>query len=377
MGTSVEFKTKEFKDILKTFAKFSQHTHKKTAITFTFDPPRLVMTSDHAFVSANLTEVVCDGDKDPYCFNPQILLGLTLTGDLVKLSWEGENSPLRLSCGNLKTELRVNLEIPDYPPLPDHIDATEVPLGVLIAITKFLSIPFSFDNRKKELMPVRLWKDEKGNLAAAADDGYSLAKINTEIPIKASHFDVKVPKYIFDCLYSKGTFTDITLLDLGMSTDKSLLTNGHIDIWARGMNDRTSNFDVVIADFKPQTSFTFKPTTLAEAIKPLVDLIPKKEREGTVVKMAVSDNISMTVKHNDTGEGVIEKVEDVEDIYNEGSEKKSSVNMHPQAFHDYTNLFSVEKGTLLANNQMVYYKGAIEAGCHTISINYLFPTVQV
>jgi len=375
MATTVEFKTKEFKEILKAFSKFAQHSHKKPTVSIAFDPVRLIMITDHAYVSAKPTEVMVSGDEEAYCFNPEILLGLTLRGENVSLSWQNESSVLSLINDNLSTTLRVALPHPKYDALPSDISSTEIPLGTLVAIAKFLSIPFSFDNRKKELMPVRFWRGPNDILVASADDGYSLAKITTGVPV-TTDFDIKVPKYILDCIYSKGSFTDVTPIKIGMKELKSLFSNGTIQIFSSGMTDESSNFDMVLYDFKAKTSFTFNPKTLAQAIKPLVDLIPKKERGGTIVKMSVSDKMSMTVKHKDVGEGKVDKVDDIDKIYNEDAAKSTSVAMHPQSFQDYTNLFSVEKGYMFANSKMVHYEGTIEAGGAAMKIEYLFPTVQ-
>lgn len=378
MTTTLELKTNDFKNILKSFGKFSQHSHKKPSISITFDPVRLVMVTDHAYISAKPIESIATGDLIDYSLNPEVLMGLTLRSDTVSLSWEDENSLLSLKNGHLDTKLRVSTPQPEFTALPRSIDnIEEIPVGVLVAITKFLSIPFSFDTRKKELMPVRLYKSREGCLVASADDGYSLAKINTNLPITAENFDIKVPKYIFDCLYSKGSMTELTFVDIGIKGNQSLFSNDTIQIFSSGMTDKSSDFDMVIADFKPFTSFSFKPKTLAEAIKPLVDLIPKKDRGGTVVNVAISDKMSMSVSHQDVGEGKVDEVEDIEEIYNEASERKASVFMHPQSFQDYTNLFTVEKGTMLANNRMVYYKGTFNTGSVSLNLNYLFPTVQV
>lgn len=378
MATTVEFKTREFKEILKAFSKFAQHSHKKTSISVAFDPLRLIMINDHAYVSATPKETIVRGDKSEYCFNPEILLGLTLRGENVALTWDNEKSPLSLVNDRLTTSLRVAVAPPDYEGLlPDKIDSTDIPLGVLIAVTKFLSIPFSFDNRKKELMPVRFRKGPDGFLIASADDGFSLAKITTTVPITAKEFDIKIPKYILDCLYSKGSVTDSTAIPVGMLEQKSLFSNGTIQIYSSGMTDESSDFDKVIYDFKPKTSFSFKPKTLGEALKPLVDLIPKKERSATVVNVEVTDKVSMSVKHQDVGEGDVDSIDDIEKIYNEESARTTSVLMHPQSFQDYTNLFTVEKGYMFANKQMVHYEGSLESGGTPIKINYLFPTVQV
>ena len=90
----IHFNDKEFKDLLKTFAKLSaQCSNVHAPISFDFDPFRMVMITDHAFISASpqssIITPIC-----PYTFNPEILLNLTFTEGDVELWWENATSAL-------------------------------------------------------------------------------------------------------------------------------------------------------------------------------------------------------------------------------------------------------------------------------------------
>jgi hypothetical protein len=142
------------------------------------------------------------------------------------------------------------------------------------------------------------------------------------------------------------------------------------------MNEETSDFNNVLNSFKPSTSCDFVPQNLTEAIKPLVSIIPKKDRSGTILTVALSDKMSMNIKHKDIGDGAVEEIENIENIYHENDGRNASIPMHPKSFQEYTNLFSVEKGKLLASHQLVHYNGNVECG-GPVKIEYLFPTCQV
>jgi len=375
---TVHLKTKEFKDILKSFTKFSQHSHKAASITFAFDPFRMVMTTDHAYVDAQPKNVSVQPPTTPYTFNPSILHNISLTGPDVSLYWDSPTSTLGLKSGPLKTSLRVAVPSPSFENIPDNMKSIDVPLGILIAINKYLSIPFSyFQGGTKELMPVVFKKNDKGNLRVLADDGYSLARFDTEIPVAIDNFEIKVPKYMMEALYGKGDINDETPSRIGVKDTKSFFSNGTIQIFTSGMNDQTSDFTEVLKSFQASTSCNFVPKTLSESIKPLVSILPKKDRSATFLRVKISDHMDMSIKHTEIGDGVINHVDNIENIYHENSNTTATINMHPQSFQDYTNLFSVDQGHFYANDKLVHYDGAIESGGMPVKIEYIFPTVQV
>ena len=376
--TQVHFKTKELKEILKCFEKFAANSNVTPIVTVAYDPFRLIMSTDHAFVSAEPKEVSVATPLTPFSFNISTLLKLPLTGDEVGLFWDSENSELGLRNHHLSTSLKVAVPAPDFTAIPQSMDSFKVPLGVLVAINKYLTIPFSFFTGKKELMPVAFEKNKEGNLTAYADDGYSLARIDTEVPVELDELEIKVPKYMLDCLYGSGDVKDETIVKVGIEGYKSSFSSNNIQIFASGMNDELSDFATTIKGFKPRTSCEFSPKDLSQSIKPLVSILPKKDKSETVLSVQLNNKqkMSMAIRHAEIGDAKIDEVEGVDNVYIENHEKTSTVNMHPKSFQDYTNLFQVEKGKLKADEKMVHYDGDIVSGGIPMKIEYLFPTVR-
>jgi len=372
---TLHFNTKDFKDILKSFTKLSRYSSNTLApITFSFEPFQVSMVTEHAYIISNPNVSVQPPVQD-YSFNPEVLLDLALTDGDVSLYWENDTAPLCLKNNYLRTQLRVAVPMPEFDDIPATMDSIEVPYGLLYAVNKFLSIPFIFFTAKKELMPVWFRKNSAGCLEISASDGYSLARINTEIPVKLKTLDIKVPKYIMECLYSKGDLKDSTPIKFGVYGLKSLFTNKTTQIYSASMNDDVSDFEVVIKDFKSNVSCDFNPKNMAEAIKPLVSILPKKDKSGAILSVKFeTDKISMSTTHKDVGEGVIDFVEGITNIYLEKSVKTSVVNMSPQAFQEYTELLDLNQASMYADNRMVYYRGVCELGEMSVDIEYVFPT---
>jgi len=372
---TLHISAKDFKDLLKTFTKLSKYSSNAVSpITFAFDPFRAIMVTEHAFI-VSCPEVSVVPPTQHFTFNPEVLLDLSLTDGEVVLYWENENSPMYLKNNFLRTALKVAVPMPEFDDIPNTMESLDVPLGLLHAVNKFLSIPFIFFTAKKELMPVWFKKNSEGNLEICADDGASLARIKTNIPIKMKEFDIKIPHYILDCLYAKNDLTDETSVKIGVYGMKSLFVNKQTQIYSSSMNEELSSFDTVLHDFKSCVSCDFVPKKMAEAIKPLVSMIPKKDKSGAILLLKVeNDKMSMSTSHKDVGDGLIDFVDGVSNIYQEKSMKVSTVNMLPQAFQEYTNLLDLPNASMYANNRMVYYKGALSIGQTDVEVEYVFPT---
>jgi hypothetical protein len=141
------------------------------------------------------------------------------------------------------------------------------------------------------------------------------------------------------------------------------------------MNDEVSSFEAALEGFVPKVSCDFVPKKLSTAIKPLVGIIPKKDRSGTILNAKFTDVMSLSITHNDIGNGDIDFVDGISNIYLEDSQKNVTVPMQPLAFQEYTNLMDVEKASMYADSRLVHYKGTCLLGGLESTVEYIFPTV--
>lgn len=378
---TLTLQAKEFKSILKSLAAFSaQSFRRKPIITFGFNPNfHIVMNTDHAYISAVPLEIQ-DWDQQAvqYSFNPESLLRMTLGAGSIKIGWTDERSTLELKDGKLSSNLKVAVPHPSWDHLPSEMESFPVPLGVMAAITKYTSVPFSYFKSKKELMPVRLFKNAQGFLEAAADDGYSVTKVVTEVQIPLAEFDVKLPKYALDCLFSGLDLFDTTQVKLGVKGYNILIQNQQISAFLTGLNDNMMDFNEVESKQSYWlTSCEFIPSKLSSAVKPLISLLPAKDRQGTIIDLSLQEKMTLSLRHKDVGEAKVEDVDGISNIYNERGSKKSLIHMHPQAFQDYTSLCDMATAKMFANNQAVMYDGQVSLDTKKLNVKYLFPTVTV
>ena len=90
---TVHFNAKDFKDILKSFTKLSRYSSNNLApITFDFEPFQVIMVTEHAFIISH-PNVSVQPPVQPFSFNPEVLLDLSLTDGDVELYWDSETSP--------------------------------------------------------------------------------------------------------------------------------------------------------------------------------------------------------------------------------------------------------------------------------------------
>jgi hypothetical protein len=374
----IKFNNKEFSSLLSTFTKLAQHgAAPHASISFDFDPFRLVMITEHALISAYPVADIVQKPNCTYTFNPEVLTNLHLSEGDVVLKWDNPQDVLDICNNHLKTKLKVAMSSPVFDAVPDKMESFDTPLGVLIGAESFLSIPFVFFSGKKEMMPVHFYKNKDNRLVISADDGFSIAKITTPILVKMDKLDVKIPKYIMECLYSKGSITDETPLKVGVNGFKTLFSNKTFQIYLSGLSENTSDFDTAIQQFKPRVSCEFIPKLLSTAIKPLVSILPKKDKNSTILHMRFKDAMSLSITHADVGNVDVDYVEGISKIYLEDDAKSISINMYPPAFQKYTELIDLGSAMLYADHRMVHYKGICLMGGLECQVEYIFPTIQI
>lgn len=386
-SANVNFETKELKTILKTFGKFAAQSFRNTIPAVVISPPQdatqkvqLVLSTDHAYVTSTPVSEFTGQNVGPYALNSERLLQLALTGKQTTLSWENEKSQLQVKDGKISAALNIAVNMPDFRHLPTQIDSVSVPAGLMSALQRYSDVPFSyFKAANRETNPVTVKRNAAGNLEVHSDDSYSLIKLETDFPM-VKDVGFKIAKYAFDALYS-GKDDDAAQAVIGSSGFSVYAANSSIASIISGLNDDVANFDTVFSSVGNGwlTSCTFNPKLLLESIKPMISVLPKKDTVGAIINMSFKDDrVVLSIKHKDVGEVLIDNVEGVANIYNERSIRNVVLHLHPQAFFDFTSLLGdVEEAKMFANNQLIYYEASKKVLGTTISIKYLFPTVQV
>ena len=378
----VKVKTKELKNILKTFSVFAgQSFRKNTVITMVLDPSlRMVMSSDHAHVFAVPTEVeiVSDvGDKS-YSFDSSVLLDLALAGPQTQLSWEDKNSPLKVQDGKFKTELKIAVKSPAFGDIPQIIENhVEVPLGFLSSVVHLLQIPYSYFKAKKELLPIRLFERD-GLLCVGADDGFSLAELSTTL-VAPPKYELKIPYYILQAFFSQFAADDVETVKINSTGFNIFLTNKVMSVHTNGLNETTLDLEEILKGIQPWiTSCKFDPKMLTDAIKPIMSVIPTKDTSGAIIIAAFgAGKVALSLRHPSLGNAQVDDIDGMTEVHNEKSINLVHINMHPKAFQDYTGLFSLKSGSMYANNNAVLYEGKKEIDGKQYRLRYLFPTVQM
>lgn len=368
--------SKDLKELLRTFTKLSKLSSNEIApISFGFDPFRVVMMTEHAYVISRPNVSVIPPITS-YTFNPEILMDLALTEGDVEFFWENETSVMAMKNNHLRTALRVAVPEPEYIDIPDTMSSIEVPIGLLYAVEQFIKVPYIFFSAKKELTPIWFRKNEKGNLEISADDNCSIARISTNIPVRLKSLDIKIPRYVIETLFAKGDFNDKTPIRIGIHGTKILISNKITSIYISSMRDEEmESFDTFMQDFKSVVSCDFVPKKISEAIKPLISIIPKKDKGSILAVVLDTKNMSMNILHQDIGEGVIDFVDGISDIYLENSAKQVTLNMVPQIFQEHTDLISsLPQASMFASHKVVYYRSSCSIGECETELEYIFPT---
>jgi hypothetical protein len=382
----ISINSKDFKEVLKILFAFGDRANRfnTNALIVTLSPsPRFVLHADDLFVEASPTTQVLE-DGPAFAFGPEVLRALSLTSKNLELSWTGPNSQLTIKDGNFTGAVNVAAKMPEFKRIQDgeeKWEAETVPLGALALGTDLTSIPFAYYKAASDYSPIVI-KSENGKLCFTADDGFSMAKINFDIPVK-SDFELKIPAFVARNLFKGVTSMDPTPVRIGYCGFSYALESKLYKVRGQALNDTTNDLDEalvgVLAQAEWGTSFDFQASEFKGAAKPLYSMIPAKDKSGSVIKVVVEPNeVFMQLSHPTVGRAETRNVPGIKNIYNEKSLNNYSVNMHPDAFMGYTELFStVGEGRLYASNRAVMYDGEIKTeGVPSCRVRYLFPTVM-
>jgi len=380
---TVTVKTKPFKAMLKTFKDLNRKSERATVLVFNIDAEskfhvslRTEVITAKAEVSAESVSLDPQG-VDTYLFSPEHLLKIPFNSDVISLSWTSERSPLVVAYGKTSTALRIAVgsDSLNKPEFPKDVPLIEVPMGLMFSIIRYLSLPFAyFKTAAKDTMPIQ-FKNQNGFLVALSEDGYSLAKIKTNVPL-TDHLDVKIPRYLLETLYGRFNAKEETLAKFGSKGFLAFMTDGVISISSTTVNDRVSDMDETLKSQVWRSTCEFDPSKLEECLETLVNMIPDKDRSGAVIRVSLSDKMNLDVSHKEVGDGSVQGVEGVSNIYNEQAVREFVSSQHPVAFSEYTSLFgslNISNGLMHMSNRTTLFKGTDAR--HNLEVTYLFPAV--
>ena len=370
--TKLTLNSKEFKSIMKTMDQFASQSFGSPPLTIAVQNGnlRFALTTDHCHVMLTPSDAVLEGDEADYTFYLEKLSKLPFSSKTITLEWEESDGPVNITGGRLRTTLRAGTNKPDWNQLTDEVakqTPVKIPTGLLAGFIKYLKIPFSFFKMDKVNAPIRIMTDNDGKLVAVADDGFSVAKVESNLKLEGE-LDIVLPRFVLEAMFGKDKIDVDDEVQLKSYGYEFQLNGKSMTVSMSSLNDDVNDMNYE-GDFT--AGCTFDPKLLSAELKPMVAIVPTKDRSGTVISLNMTDKMSLAVKHRD-GEGVIDEVEGVSEI----KPLESGLSMHPQAFLDYTGLFDLESGEMKLNEDAVLYQGESEAGGVPIVVKYLFPTVR-
>jgi DNA polymerase III sliding clamp (beta) subunit (PCNA family) len=390
---NIIIKTKDLLSILKTFSDFANQslTGNSLVATISSQPePCIAMMTDHAYVSCplkNLKDCTFNENFSSYTFNPRPVLDMLLAGNKVTLEWFDANSPLQVTDARLIASLKIATKKPagGFSTF-EKIESIKIPIGILHYAYHQTDIPYAYYSADSNLAPVRFYSKGDGILNVSADDSYSIARAQSKIDVQKT-FDVKVPRYVLKSLFSVAPENPNLLVNFAFGVAVGYFENSLVKVMFSTLLDDIVDFDDI---YKSQTgwktSCKFHPREWVTSIKPLMALIPAKDRSGSMINFEATNKIKLSLLHGEIGQATVDNLEGVSGIYNENNAKNVLIRMHPKAFYEYTSLLSCEEALFAATTNVVHYKGSLKhkykkdsilPALPDMSVEYLFPTVQV
>lgn len=393
---NIKIKTKDLVNILKIFSDFANQslTNNHLVATISSQPePCIAMITDHAYVMCplrGLKDCVFNENFGNYTFNPRPVLDMLLSGNAVSLCWSDENSPLQVTDARLIASLKIATKKPQGGFTTfEKLESIKIPIGILHHVFHQTDIPYAYYTADANLAPVRFYSRGDGILNVSADDSFSIAKITAKIEHK-KFFDVKVPRYVLKSLFGAAPDDPATLVNFGWGVTIGYFENSLVKVMFATLLDDIVDFEEIYKNQKGwKTSCRFKPKEWVSGIKPLMALIPSKDRSGSMINFEVSDKVKLSLVHGEIGQASIDNLEGTFNLYNENNAKSVLIRMHPKAFYEYTALLGCDEAAFAATPSVVHYRGSIKQKSSLkkkelipsvlpdISVEYLFPTVQV
>ena len=390
--SKISIKAKEFKSILEFGEKLVEHSNTDSNIFYIYktDCIEFVVTTDHSQIRFKPKSAIEEEAITPYAFTPGQITKLGLNNDSnALLSWQRlqkGNSALSIKIGKMSASLKVAIDGYEYNCIQEVEQSLSVPIILLKEILDLCEIPCSYTQIRDDMLYFGLYTDSEMNLCAISDDGYSVINVKTMHKMLGP-INIKIPRHIAIIAFSLSKEEEKTCSDanviagIGVNGHRVTIYNHRSVITFSTVSGENIDFKKLLVEQTKNVNVSYVMSTdkMIDEIKPMTQLIPAKDRTGAYIISSFKNNQALyTLSHREIGTIESNCTDVVSNVYIEKGVPECHVNLHPQAFFDFTSIAKkIPLIKVMCSSQSVYYEGANE--CKGIQYVYqaIFPTVQI
>lgn len=386
--SKISIKAKEFKSILEFGEKLVEHSNTDSNIFYIYktDCIEVVVTTDHSQIRFKPKSAVEEEAITPYAFTPGQIVKLGLNSDNnVLLSWNG-NSALSIKMGKLSASLKVAINGYEHSCISEVQQSSVIPVVLLKDILDLCEIPCSYVAIRDDMLYLGLYTDSEMNLCAISDDGYSVINIKTSYKMPEP-INIKIPRHIAAIAFSlskeeEKMFGDgNAVVGLGVNGHRVTIYNHRGIITFSTISGDNVDFKKLMSDQIKNINVSYKMNTekMVDEIKPMTQLIPTKDRTGAYIISSFKNNqVLYTLSHREIGSMESNCTDIISEVYIEKGLSECHINLHPQAFFDFTNIAKkIPSIKVMCSSQSVYYEGVHDCKGTQCVYQAIFPTVQI
>lgn len=377
----VILKTKELQSVLKTVTTFTELSiQKRYTMSLDISQGKVYHHNEVATLYATPEMNIIDDNGDPVItIDAQMLTKLKLPANDTALEWGSDIKGLKVKSGRFSTTLNIMMQpttIIDKNYSAEY--SVAFPLKAIKLASKYSELPYSFYKNKVEMTPIHFY-EFNGKLCIQGEDGYSLFRITTSISAPED-LSFKVPRIALKTIFKDSIIDDDSVSKLESYGLAAVLSDGNTTLFTSQLSDEIKDFEQIFASLNKQWMVYAKvcPKEMLNGIKPLITVIPAKDQNTCYIQAVFKkpDELNLVLRHPEMGETRFDNIPLIGEIGTHGDNYKYYLNMHPQAFSEFTTLLSgLEEIELFGNDKAAYYLGKDEE--NGLTIEYLFPVVNI
>ena len=377
----VIFKTKELQSVLKTITTFTELSiRKRYTVSIDVAESKIYHHSEVATLFAKPEmNVLEDQGESTITIDAQMLTKLKLPAKETLIEWGGDIKGIKIKSGRFTTTLNVLIQTSEVIDKEYQAEySLNFAMKAIKAASKYAELPYSFYKNKVEMTPI-LFKELEGKLVIQGEDGYSLFRVKTNIEAPTG-MSFKVPRIALKTIFRDSIVDDETPSKIESYGLAVVLSDGNNTLYTSQITDEIKDFETIFNSLNQQWMIYVKanPKELLGGIKPLFTMIPSKDQNTCYIQAVFKkpDELNLVLRHPQMGDTRFDKIPLLGEISTHGENHKYYLNMHPQAFSEFTSLLSgLEEIEWFGNEKAAYYLGKdVE---NDLTIEYLFPVVNI